>query len=69
MTHEYFKFQNHQLVPYYDEHDVMVQVRPIAVDESGEMKRVQGESRDKKEDKGRLRQGQGHEEELGRERK
>ena len=43
MTHEYFKFQNHHLVPYYDEYDVMVQVigvRPIGVDESGEMKRV-----------------------------
>ena len=59
-------------MPYNDEHDVMVQVigvRPIGVDESGEMKRVQGESRDKKEDEGTLRQGQGHEEELGRERK
>ena len=47
MTHEYFKFQNHHLVPYYDEHDVMVQVigvRPIGVDESGEMKRLQGET-------------------------
>ena len=44
MTHEYFKFQNHQLVPY---NDVMVQVigvRPIGVDESGEMDRVQGET-------------------------
>ena len=41
------KFQNLHLVPYYDEHDVMVQVigvRPIGVDESGEMDRVQRET-------------------------
>ena len=43
MTHEYFKFQNHQLVPYNDFMVQVIGVRPIGVDESGEMDRVQGE--------------------------